>query len=164
MQMQMQMQMQVQMQMQEECGKNADGQSTGARMFLTGTGDDEPDHTCTWRCLVLQAIQILCVETSNSDAVHANCIFKLKIRGLDLDGVGRSRSWPYRSCQFPIWHRCLARGGVTTAMYCRQGGLGALLRKEAGEEGQRGRGQRGRGASTSELPAGPAESNPGLPD
>lgn len=60
------------------------------------------------------------VHTSNSDAVHANCIFKLKIRGLDLDGsiqiLGMS------VCQFPIWHRCLARGGVRTEGQRRVGG------------------------------------------
>lgn len=53
-------------------------------------------------------------KTSNSDAVHANCIFKLKIRGLDLDGSILILAMSV--CQFPIWHRPLPRlvGGVRT--------------------------------------------------
>lgn len=60
------------------------------------------------------------VHTSNSDAVHANCIFKLKIRGLDLDGYIQILGMSV--CQFPIWHRCLARGGVRTEGQRRVGG------------------------------------------
>lgn len=77
-------------------------------------------------------------KTSNSDAVHANCIFKLKIRGLDLDGSILILAMSV--CQFPIWHRPLPRlvGGVRT-------------------EGQKGR--MGGAASKQARP----KSNPGLP-
>lgn len=97
------MQVHVQMQMQK-MQTDADGQST--RPDATLTNDPDEDKTTVSPPYPVKPE----FKTSNSDAVHANCIFKLKIRGLDLDGSIRILGMSV--CQFPIWHRCLALGGV----------------------------------------------------
>lgn len=104
---------------------DADDQST-ARML---TNDPDEDRRRPLRPPPVKPK----FKTSNSDAVHANCIFKLKIRGLDLDGSILILAMSV--CQFPIWHRPLPRlvGGVPT-------------------EGQKGRMGRGRTAWPAQLP------------